>query len=64
MINNNIKQLLHPRAIFTLKYQGSPVKEDVRHAIMAFMTFAVGTSLLFTMLLMATGLIFGVHLLR
>ena len=58
IINNNIKQLLHPRAIFTLKYQGSPVKEDVRHAIMAFMTFAVGSSLLFTMLLMATDLDF------
>lgn len=58
MINNNIKQLLHPRAIFTLKYQGSPVKEDVRHAIMAFMTFAAGSSLLFTLMLMATGLDF------
>lgn len=58
IINLNIKQTIHPRAIFTIKYQGIPVKEDVRHAIMAFMTFAAGSSLLFTLSLMATGLDF------
>jgi len=58
MLNNNFKQLLHPRAIFTIKYQGSPVKDDVLHAVMAFMTFAAGSSILFTLLLMFTGLDF------
>lgn len=58
MLNNNFKQLLHPRAIFTIKYQGSPVKDDVLHAVMAFMTFAAGSSMLFTLLLMFTGLDF------
>ncbi|WP_404343535.1 TrkH family potassium uptake protein [Pseudoalteromonas mariniglutinosa] len=58
IINLNIKQTIHPRALFTIKYQGTPVKEDVRHAIMAFMTFAASSSLLFTLLLMATGLDF------
>ncbi|MGO2476917.1 MAG: potassium transporter TrkG, partial [Pseudoalteromonas sp.] len=58
IINLNIKQTIHPRAIFTIKYQGISVTEDIRHAIMAFMTFAAGSSLLFTLLLMATGLDF------
>lgn len=58
IINMNIKQTIHPRAILTIKYQGTPVKEDIRHAIMAFMTFAVGSSVLFTLMLMATGLDF------
>lgn len=58
LINKNLKQLLHPRAIFTIKYQGIPVKEDIRHSIMAFMTFVAGSSLFFTLLLMVTGLDF------
>jgi len=58
IINTNFKQLLHPRAIFTIKYQGVPVKDDVRQAVMAFMTFAAGSSLLFTFALMGTGLDF------
>ncbi|HEA16638.1 MAG TPA: potassium transporter [Pseudoalteromonas prydzensis] len=58
IINKNIKQLLHPRAIFTIKYQDIPVKDDILHAIMAFMTFAATSSLLFTLMLMATGLDF------
>lgn len=58
VINKNLKQLVHPRAIITIKYQGNAVTEDVRYAVMAFMSFAAASSLILTMMLMATGLDF------
>ncbi|MFC3034389.1 TrkH family potassium uptake protein [Pseudoalteromonas fenneropenaei] len=58
VINKNLKQLVHPRAILTIKYQGRAVTEDVRYAVMAFMSFAAASSLILTLLLMATGLDF------
>ncbi len=51
-------QLLHPRSVQTLRYQGKPVEEDVRSSVMAFMTFAAASSFILTMMLMATGLDF------
>ncbi len=57
-INQYIKQLIHPRGVFTMKYQKKAIHTDVRNAVMAFMTFAAGSSLILTILVMATGLDF------
>jgi trk system potassium uptake protein TrkH len=56
MIGMNFKQLMHPHGVFTIKYQGHPVNSDVRDAVMSFMFFAAGASMLITLLLMSTGL--------
>jgi trk system potassium uptake protein TrkH len=58
IINHQIKQLAHPRSLFQIKYQDQLVSSDVRGAVMAFMSFAAGTSFVLTLMLMATGLDF------
>jgi trk system potassium uptake protein TrkH len=56
MIGLNFKQLLHPHGVFAIKYQEHPVNSDVRNAVMSFMFFAAGASMVLTLLLMACGL--------
>ena len=51
-------RLIHPNGIFSLKYQGKKVDEIVVSATIAFMTIAASTSIILTLLLMATGLDF------
>lgn len=58
LIGLELKRLLHPRAIFSLKYQGRPLSTSIVSATMAFMTIAAASSVVVTLLLMATGLDF------
>lgn len=58
VVRRELLQSLHPKAILPLRFQGKVVDGRVRHAVMAFMSIAAGTSLVFTLLLMATGLDF------
>ncbi|NDW22157.1 TrkH family potassium uptake protein [Alteromonas hispanica] len=58
VIRKEILQLIHPRAVIPLRFQGSAVDDRVRQAVMAFMSVAAGSSLFFTLLLMMTGLDF------
>jgi len=58
VVRRELVQCLHPKAVLPLRFQGKAVDERVRHAVMAFMSIAAGLSLVFTLLLMATGLDF------
>ena len=57
-ISLEIKRLIHPKGVFTVKYQERSVGADVLSATMAFMSIAATTSIILTMALMATGLDF------
>ncbi len=56
VIGKNIHQLVHPRGVFVIKYQGVPVSLDVSHAVLSFMTFVAVSTLVLTLLLVWTGL--------
>ncbi|WP_174234203.1 TrkH family potassium uptake protein [Vibrio sp. dhg] len=58
VIRREIRQLTHPRAILPIRYQGRVVTSDVTNAVMAFMSLAALTTVVFTLLMMATGLDF------
>lgn len=58
VIRREILQCIHPKATLPLRFQGKAVDERVRHAVMAFMSVVAGSSLVFTLLLMMTGLDF------
>ncbi|GAA0342343.1 TrkH family potassium uptake protein [Bowmanella denitrificans] len=58
LIRREIQQLIHPRAMLPLRYQDKAVDSEVRSAVMGFMSFAAGSSLVLTLLLMQTGLDF------
>lgn len=58
LINLEMKRLIHPKGVFTVKYQERPVGADVLSATMAFMSIAATTSMGLTLALMATGLDF------
>ncbi|MEE2733064.1 MAG: TrkH family potassium uptake protein [Pseudomonadota bacterium] len=58
LINLELKRLIHPRAVFNVKYQGRPVDSSILAATVAFMNVAAASTLVLTLLLMATGLDF------
>ncbi|WP_416306431.1 TrkH family potassium uptake protein [Neptunicella sp. SCSIO 80796] len=58
VIRREIWQLLHPHSELVLRYQKRPVNRDTRNAVMAFMSFAAGSSMLITLLLTMTGMDF------
>jgi trk system potassium uptake protein len=58
LVRREIRQCLHPKAILPLRFQKKSVDERVRQAVMAFMSVAAGSSFIFTLLLMMTGLDF------
>ncbi len=58
VIRREIRQLAHPRAILPIRYQGRVVTSDVTNAVMAFISLAALTTVVFTLLMMATGLDF------
>jgi trk system potassium uptake protein len=58
VIRREVLQCIHPKASLPLRFQRKAVDERVRHAVMAFMSMAAGSSLVFTLLLMMTGLDF------
>ncbi len=53
-----LKLLVHPNGVFSMKYQGHAIGPEVRSAAMAFMTVAAGSSMIITLMLMLTGLDF------
>ncbi|BFM49058.1 TrkH family potassium uptake protein [Marinomonas sp. THO17] len=57
-ISLEIKRLVHPSGVFTMKFQGRHISDDIRHSIMGFMCVAAIVTLVFTLLLMATGMSF------
>lgn len=58
LIRQQLFLLVHPRAVHTVRYQRKTVSESVISAVMAFMFVAAATTLVFTILLVATGLDF------
>lgn len=52
------KRLMHPRGVFTVKYQGIPVSFEVLSATAGFMLVTAFTSMGLTLVLMGTGLDF------
>ncbi|WP_272641337.1 TrkH family potassium uptake protein [Marinomonas mediterranea] len=50
-----LKQMVHPNAVFVLKYQKRPVADQIRNSIIAFMWLVFVTSIIFTFLVMLTG---------
>ncbi|EKF9248796.1 potassium transporter [Vibrio cholerae] len=58
VIRREIRQLTYPRAILPIRYQGRIVTPDVTNSVMAFMSLAALTTVVFTLLMMSTGLDF------
>ncbi len=58
LIHLHMRRLIHPSGVFSVKYQGRPAGADVLRATMAFMTIAAASSMVLTLLLIATGLDF------
>jgi len=57
-IGVSLKKLIHPAGVFTLKFNGQKIDDDVSAAVHAFLFFTVSMSILLTVLMMATGLDF------
>ncbi len=53
-----LKRLAHPRGLFVIKYNKTPIDEGIRDATMAFLLLSIVLSALFTLVLMASGLDF------
>jgi trk system potassium uptake protein len=58
VVRNAIRQMMHPNGVFALRYQKRAVDNEVKNAVMGFMSIAFATSFLITFVLMATGLDF------
>ncbi len=58
MMNLEMKRLVHPKGVFVVKYRGRPVEAGILSATVAFMSFVAFSSMLLTLMLMATGLDF------
>lgn len=56
MIWQQLRLLIYPRAAIPIHYNGIPISNSVRSAVMAFLFFTAASTLLFTGLLMMTGL--------
>lgn len=57
-ISMEVKRLVHPNGVFTMKFQGRRISDDVRHSVMGFMCVAAMVTVFFTVLLMMTGMSF------
>lgn len=58
IIRREFRQLVHPRGVFPVLLQRHPVDPSIRNAVMGFMALSAVSSLVFTLLMMATGLDF------
>ncbi|WP_340680820.1 TrkH family potassium uptake protein [Paraglaciecola sp.] len=58
VMRNEMRQMVHPHAVLTLRYQKGAVDDEVKNAVMAFMSIAAASTLIMTLILMATGLDF------
>lgn len=55
-----LKRMIHPRGVFTILYQDKIVESSVLGATLAFLSITAVSSLVLTLLLMATGLDFWI----
>lgn len=53
-----VKYLVHPRGVFSLKFNRRPVERDVMDSVKAYMFCAAALTIMITLLLMGTGLDF------
>lgn len=51
-----LKKLVHPYGVFAIKYNGTVITPDIRDATMGFLVLSAITSLVLSLMLMATGL--------
>ncbi|RUO73307.1 TrkH family potassium uptake protein [Idiomarina ramblicola] len=58
VLKHQMLQAIHPRAIIKVVYQGKAITSDVIQAVMSFMLLVAMSSLIFTVILMLTGLDF------
>ena len=58
VVGRQIKQLVHPRGMYVVKYKHKTVNEDISSATMSYMVAAAILTLVFCALLQATGLDF------
>lgn len=58
LILREMQRLIHPRGVFAVQYQGKTVEPSVLAATMAFMTLSALSSVVITLILVATGLDF------
>jgi trk system potassium uptake protein TrkH len=58
MIRHEMRRLLHPHGVFTVKYNRQPIDVSVLSATMAFLTLGMLISAAVTLMMMATGLSF------
>lgn len=58
MIRHEVRRLLHPKGVFTVRYNAQSIEASVISATMAFITLATISSVVISLLLMATGLDF------
>src|SRR5690606_33528884 len=57
-ILQEIKYLIHPRGVFTLKFNRRPVTRDVMDSVKGYMFLAAALTIVLTLILMMTGLDF------
>lgn len=58
VVSLEIKRLLHPRGVFSIRYQDKPVEASVVSATISFMFVAATSSMALSLMLVATGLDF------
>lgn len=57
-IRHELRYLIHPRGVFTLKFNGRPVSRDVMDSVKGYMFIAATLTIVLTLALMMTGLDF------
>lgn len=58
IIRREFRQLVHPKGVFPILFQKHQVDHSVRSAVMGFMALSATSSMLLTLVMMATGLDF------
>lgn len=56
VVLRSMRELIHPNGMFTVRYQGRPLPDNITSAVGLFMFCATVTTLLFSIALMGTGL--------
>ena len=57
-LSRHLRGLIYPDGVFTARYQGKPLTNDIVHAVMAFMFMFIVSNIVFTIALTLTGLDF------
>ncbi len=58
LFTKQIKQLIHPNGVFSIRYNGSIVNNDILSSTMVFLSISLIVSIFIALLLMSTGLDF------